>query len=143
MAYRFMPQPDKRRGNNGSNRMRVIKDSKQSNNSLSRGRQIAQKLLKSTIYNKKMNCTEITMNLFTYKLNEIPGIVDEVIRCVVTDAPYLKRICFETGYGSPKKSIDIRKCVSRFLTNTLGYTADKGGSPKTFKVRFIYNFIVF
>lgn len=128
-----MPQPQKKRGNNGSNNQFILKDSKQSRGSLYRGRQIGQKFLKSTIYNKKMNHTEITMNLYTHKLNEIPGIIDEIVRCVVTDAPTLKRICFETGYGKPKKAIDIRKVASHFLTMTLGYKADKSGSPKTFK----------
>ena len=108
----YLPKPSKKRGNNGSNSKHNIKDSKQSKTTLARGRSIGQKLLKSTIYNKKMNYTEITINLYTYKLNEIPGIIDEIIRCVVTDAPAVKRICFETGYGKPKKAVDIRKCVS-------------------------------
>lgn len=140
MSYKFMPRPQKKRGNNGSDRQFIIKDSKQSKDTLSRGRVIGQKFLKQTIYNKKMNYDEITMNLYTYKLNEIPGIIDEIVRCVVTDAPYLKRICFETGYGKPKKAIDIRKCASHFLTNTLGYKVDKGGAPKTFKVCYCFFF---
>eukprot|EP00484_Ammonia_sp_Unknown_P028239 CAMPEP_0197026250 /NCGR_PEP_ID=MMETSP1384-20130603/6380_1 /TAXON_ID=29189 /ORGANISM="Ammonia sp." /LENGTH=787 /DNA_ID=CAMNT_0042454889 /DNA_START=79 /DNA_END=2442 /DNA_ORIENTATION=- len=131
---KFMPKPQKNRGNNGGDRLRIIQDSKQSNSSLARGRVIGQKFLKSTIYNKKMNYNEITMNLYTYKLNEIPGIVDEIVRCVVTDAPDLKRICFETGYGKPKKAVDIRKCVVQYLLVTLGYAQDRGGGPKTFKL---------
>ena len=146
------------KGNNGGSYKHNPKDSKQSKNTLARGRAIGQKLLKSTIYNKKMNYTEITINIYTYKLNEIPGIMDEIIRCVVIDAPTIKRICFETGYGKPKKAIEIRKCASlrnfydfflifdaqtithtqpkysQFLMQTLGYSADKGGAPKTFKV---------
>lgn len=134
MSIKYMPRPQKKRGNNGSNSQFILKDSKQTKTSLDRGRTIGQKFLKSTIYNKKFNETEITMNLYTYKLNEIPGIIDEIIRSVVKDAPNLKRICFETGYGKPKKAIDIRKVTSAFLINTLGYIPNRGGKPKTFKV---------
>eukprot|EP01083_Nonionella_stella_P051196 135950_1 len=128
----YMPRPQKKRGNKSDNK-HIIQDSKQTKSSFSRGQTIGQKFLKSTIYNKKLNVKEITMNLYTYKLNTITGIIDEIVRCVVIDAPEIKRICFETGYGKPKKSIDIRKSASVFLTATLGYTANKGGTPKTFK----------
>eukprot|EP01084_Bolivina_argentea_P297631 512793_1 len=130
---KFMPRPQKRRANNGGDRQHIIQNSKQNKSSVSRGKGIAQKFLKSTIYNKKMNYTEITMNLYPHKLNQIPGILDEIVRCVVVDAPDVKRICFETGYGKPKKAIDIRKRCSHYLSNTLGYAPDKGGGPKTFK----------
>jgi len=130
---KYLPRPQKKRGNNGSDHLRIVHDSKQNVSSLSRGRVHGQKFLKTTIYNKKMNYDEITMNLFPHKLNEIAGIIDEVVRAVVTDAPQIKRICFETGYGKPKKAIDIRKAASSYLTRNLQYTCDKSGAPKTFK----------
>merc|ERR1711972_927026 len=98
-----------------------------------RGRVIGQKLLKTTLYGK--NCTnELTYNLYTYKLNEIPGIIDEIVRCVVIDGQEINRICFETGYGKPKKGVEIRKAANFFLLNTLGYESNRGGGPKTFKM---------
>ena len=132
-AHNLAPRPQKKRGNNGSDRQWIWHDSKQTNKTLERGRVIGQKLLKTTLYGK--NCTnELTYNLYTYKLNEIPGIIDEIVRCVVIDGQEINRICFETGYGKPKKGVEIRKAANLFLLNTLGYESNRGGGPKTFKV---------
>ena len=139
MAANYLPRPEKRRGCRGGDRLWINKDSKQSKASLERGRIIGQKLLKTTLYSKNTQ-TELTFNLYTYKLNEIPGIIDEIVRCVVVDGQEINRICLETGYGKPKKSVEIRKVANLFLLNTLQYEANRGGGSKTFKVRTLCRF---
>ena len=91
----------------------------------------------SNLYRKNAcNQDEIKINLYLENINEIGGIIEGICNNVSLNCSTnnIKRIIFETGYGSPKKSIDIRKNGCKHLINNMGYIRNKSGGYGTFKM---------
>ncbi|ETO13158.1 hypothetical protein RFI_24218 [Reticulomyxa filosa] len=118
---------------------------KQESENKKRGISKGQQFLKKTIYNKKMRYEEITLNLYPFarKMKELPSMIQEIIECTARDAPEVKRICFETGYGKAQISTELKKYLGKHLLHKMGYQMETSGNPGTFKNGFLIQCIIF
>ena len=98
---------------------------------LKKGNDIFEKLYK----NNRCNQNEIKLNLYLENVSEIGGIIQSIVDNVSLYCnDNIKRIIFETGYGNPKKGIEIRKVGIKHLINNMNYTKNKSNNNGTFKV---------